>query len=95
MLRLCLSFLLQQIGKGPLVFSCEEFDEKKKQLHLFTDAMAEDGRAAIGGWMRHESGRRELSSWFHYEFTEEKEPWIFDKGRSQLFRKIATLELLG
>eukprot|EP00973_Karenia_brevis_P054321 7547445-Karenia_brevis.AAC.1 len=62
MLRLCLSFLLLQIGKGPLVFSCEEFDEKKKQLRLFTDAMAEEGRAAIGGWLRHESGSRELSS---------------------------------
>eukprot|EP00973_Karenia_brevis_P052682 7320351-Karenia_brevis.AAC.1 len=62
MLRLCLSFLLQQVGKGPLVCRCEEFDEKKKQLHLFTDAMAEEGRAAIGGWLRHESGRRELSS---------------------------------
>eukprot|EP00973_Karenia_brevis_P077525 10771359-Karenia_brevis.AAC.1 len=57
--------------------------------------MAEEGHAAIGGWLRHESGRRELETGLHYEFTEEKEHWIFDKGAANFFAKIATLELLG
>eukprot|EP00973_Karenia_brevis_P094021 12420329-Karenia_brevis.AAC.1 len=57
--------------------------------------MAEKGRVSIGGWLVAESGCTRDSMWFHLEVSEDTLPVVYQKGKTQAFRYIATLELLG
>eukprot|EP00973_Karenia_brevis_P090458 12402686-Karenia_brevis.AAC.1 len=57
--------------------------------------MAEKGMVSIGGWLVTESGCTQDSKWFHLEVSEDTLPVVYQKGKSQAFRYIATLELLG
>ena len=57
------------------------------------DAKAENGMVAIGGWRVPKSGRSMDADWFALELTRATVPWAFARG--ELFRTIASLELLG
>eukprot|EP00973_Karenia_brevis_P071277 9902066-Karenia_brevis.AAC.1 len=64
-------------------------------VSFYTDATAEQGKAAMGGCQERESGEPSQCKWFYYEFSPLKEPWLFRMRRDQLHRKIAALEMLG
>eukprot|EP00973_Karenia_brevis_P014228 1936331-Karenia_brevis.AAC.1 len=96
MLRLTMRFLEDQLSNGHLMCKCDEAgDDVKPTVSFFTDAMAEHGKAAMGGWQEHESGELSRCKWFYYEFSPAKEPWLFRLDKDQLHRKIAALEMLG
>eukprot|EP00973_Karenia_brevis_P006090 828566-Karenia_brevis.AAC.1 len=69
--------------------------QSKARAVFKTDAMAENGIVAIGGWLVPESGNTLEARWFFFEVTEQSLPVVFHKGKDQAFRFIATLELLG
>eukprot|EP00973_Karenia_brevis_P058759 8183194-Karenia_brevis.AAC.1 len=91
-----MAFLQKQLSDGPLMCKCQDADDySKPTVSVYTDAMAEHGKAAMGGWQEHESGELSQCSWFYYEFLPEREPWLFSLGKDQLHRRIAALEMLG
>eukprot|EP00973_Karenia_brevis_P033496 4618766-Karenia_brevis.AAC.1 len=54
MLRLTMTFLEGQLSNGHLMCKCEaSVDDAKPTVSFYTDAMAEHGKAAMGGWQEH------------------------------------------
>eukprot|EP00973_Karenia_brevis_P028997 4000046-Karenia_brevis.AAC.1 len=75
MLKLTMAFLEKQLCGGPLMCKCQDADcEDRPTVSFYTDAMAEHGKAAMGGWQEHGSGELSQCKWFYYEFSPLKEP---------------------
>eukprot|EP00973_Karenia_brevis_P083650 11605218-Karenia_brevis.AAC.1 len=90
MLQLTMRFLEGYLSNGHLRCKCDEAGDDVKHTGSFlTDAIAEHGKAAMGGCQEHESGELSRCKWFYYEFSPAREPWLLRMGKDQLHRKIA------
>ena len=58
-----------------------------------SDAKAEDGEVAVGGWECRGGVHPSTARWFAVSLTQQNAPWLFCKGEP--FRIIAALELLA
>ena len=96
MLKVLLNFLLKVLESGGFMMDCSRpIMEGTAPDSFRADAMAEDGRAAMGGWCCADNPDPFKCRWYFLEFTKENAPWAFKHGSDQLFRFIASLELMA
>ena len=94
MIRLILRFIHKMFEHGATTAPLRIVD-KKDTVRFYADAMASDVRVGIGGYEFKEGRSLMDSPWYAEEVSEEVAPWLYEKGKDQTFRYIATLELLG
>ena len=94
--RFTRAFLAQRIARRRF-YSCAQ-REDPSTLGPRVDAMAEDGRIGIGGWLPRENSRGAIctasSPWFAVTLDERNARWAFTRG-GQPYRVIAALEAFG
>eukprot|EP00973_Karenia_brevis_P008273 1119810-Karenia_brevis.AAC.1 len=95
MLQLIFAFLSKVFADQTFVRDCKLLAVQKRCVHFRTDAMAESGRVAMGGWLVLEGQDTTQCPWFHLTISETDVPVVFDKGPDQTFPYIAALELMG
>jgi len=82
----CDGFLDKYLSQAPIGTTPDSFR---------ADAMAEEENAAMGGWCCADDPDPMKCRWFFLEIKREDAPWAFVHGEDQLFRFIATFELMA
>jgi len=96
MLRILLKFFRRELECGGFLNKCVSQAPRGTTPDSFrADAMAEEGKAAMGGWCCADDPDPMKCRWFFLEIKREDAPWAFIHGEDQLFRFIATFELIA
>lgn len=95
MLRITMQYLEERFEAEPLEIDCVDWETRPYKNAVFTDAMAGEGRAAIGSWEEVPGKALDQIRWFYLELDEHNASWVFEQGKEEAYRVIASLELLG
>ena len=88
-----LRWLAEQFENGNRTMVVPDLPKEGGELFR-SDAKAEDGEAALGGWECKDNTLPKQARWFYCKIDREHFPWAFVKDNNPQ-RVIATLELLG
>lgn len=92
MIKLTLSFILQQLKDGRRTVACQFPTEDLGELFR-TDAKGAEDRVVIGGWECINGTPPARARWFSATLLPDDHPWLFERGHSS--RTIAASEMLG
>ena len=91
MILMIIRFLAAEIGRRRMSPCAARACDLGEVFRL--DAKAEGEEVAIGGWRCRGAANTKEASWFSVRLIRRKAPWAFFRG--EVFRTIASLELLG
>jgi hypothetical protein len=95
-LKILLKFFQSELECGDFLSKCVSQASSGTTPDSFrADAMSEDGKAAMGGWCCADDPDPMKCRCFFFEIKREDAPWAFVHGEDQLFRFIATFELIA